>query len=273
MEFKNFWKESIVGYIVKRILLAILIAIALSWITLILLDHYTHHGESVTVPDLQGLYEEEAQNLLENYDLYTQVIDSVYVKDKALGTIVEQIPSANSSVKKNRSIYLILNKRQLKMIPFPDVNDVSFRQADALIKSLGLRVSGVVYRPSEFKDLVIDVSYHGQRIESGTRLPEGAAVVLVVGSGVGENISTIPGLIGKSFNEARNEAIASSFIIGGVNYDVPPVGDEDEYMIYRQTPSSGEKMPDGTRINVWLTKDKILIQESINSQFEEEEFF
>ena len=133
MDFKTFWRESIAGYIVKRILLAIVIVIALAWITLIVLDQYTHHGESVTVPDLQGLYVEEAQNLLENYDLYTQVIDSVYVKEKALGTIVEQIPPANSSVKKNRSIYLILNKRQVKMIPFPDVNDVSFRQADALI--------------------------------------------------------------------------------------------------------------------------------------------
>ena len=273
MSFKTFWKESIVGFIVKRILLAIAIIVSLVWITLIVLDHYTHHGESVTVPDLQGLYVEEAQNLLENYELYTQVIDSVYVKDKALGTIVEQIPPANSSVKKNRSIYLILNKRQVKMIPFPDLNDVSFRQADALIKSLGLRVSGVVYRPSEFKDLVIDVSYFGQRIEPGTRLPEGAAVVLVVGSGVGEEISAVPGLIGKTFNDAKNEAIASSFIIGAVNYDVTPVGDESEYMIYRQTPAAGEKWPDGTRIDIWLTKDENLIEQSINNQFEEEEFF
>ena len=109
MGFKTFLKESIAGFILKRIVLAIVIVIALAWITLIVLDHYTHHGESVTVPDLQGLYVEEARSLLENYDLYVQVIDSVYMKEKALGTIVEQIPPANSSVKKNRSIYLILN--------------------------------------------------------------------------------------------------------------------------------------------------------------------
>ncbi|MDD4197968.1 MAG: PASTA domain-containing protein [Paludibacter sp.] len=273
MDFKTFWKESLAGFIVKRILLAIVILVTLAWITLILIDQYTHHGESVTVPDLQGLYIEEAQNLLENYDLYTQVIDSVYVKDKALGTIVEQIPPASSSVKKNRSIYLILNKRQVKMVPFPEVNDVSFRQADALIKSLGLKVSGVVHRPSEFKDLVIDVSYNGQHIEAGTRVPEGSAVVLVVGSGVGEEISIIPNLIGKTFTDARNEAFASSFIIGAVNYDTPPVEDEDQYMIYRQTPLAGQKIPDGTRINIWLTKDKDLIERSFNNQFEEEEFF
>lgn len=276
MDFKTFWKESIAGYIIKRVLLAIVIFVALAWITLIVLDNYTNHGESVIVPDLQGLYVEEAENILGNYDLYSQVIDSVYVKEKALGTIVEQIPPANSSVKKNRSIFLIVNKKQLNMIPFPDVNDVSFRQADALIKSLGLQVSGVVYRPSEFKDLVIDVSYNGMHIEPGTRLPEGSAIVLVVGSGFGDTSSTIPSLLGKSIINARNEAIASSFILGSINYDFRPTGDEDQYMIYQQSPEYGKNMPEGTRINVWLTKDRALIEQSIKNQViidDEEAFF
>ncbi len=271
MDFKTFWKESTAGYIIKRIVLAIVIFVALAWITLIVLDSYTNHGESVTVPDLQGLYVEEAENILEKYDLYSQVIDSVYVKEKALGTIVEQIPPANSSVKKNRSIFLILNKKQLNMIPFPDVNDVSFRQADALIKSLGLQVSHVVYRPSEFKDLVIDVSYNGMHIEPGTRLPEGSAIVLVVGSGFGEFSSNIPSLIGKNIIHARNEAISSSFILGSVSYDIPPDGDDDKYMIYKQTPEFGKSMPEGTRINVWLTKDRVLIDQAIRNQYVEEE--
>lgn len=273
MNFKSFWKNSIVGIILKRIFLAIILVIALAWVTLIALDHYTHHGESVIVPNLQGLFVEEAALILENYNLYAQVIDSVYVKDKALGSIVEQIPSANSSVKKDRSIYLILNRRQMKMIPFPDVKDISFRQAEALIRSLGLKVSDVVYKPSEFKDLVIDVSYLNQHIEPGTRLPEGASVSLVVGSGVGEEYSFVPELVGKTINEARNNSIASSFIIGAVNYDVPPVGDENEYIIYKQTPAPGEEMPAGTRINIWLTKNKKLIKQFNHNQFEEEEFF
>ena len=104
MNFKTFWKESLAGFIIKRVLLALLIVVVLAWVTLLLLDRYTHHGESVRVPDLQGLFVEEAQSLLANYALYPEVIDSVYVKDKPLGTIVEQVPPANSSVKK--SLYL-----------------------------------------------------------------------------------------------------------------------------------------------------------------------
>ena len=273
MNFKTFWKETIAGFIIKRVLLALLIVIVLAWVTLLLLDPYIHHGESVRVPDLQGLFVEEAQSILANYALYPEVIDSVYVKDKPLGTIVEQVPSANSSVKKNRSIYLILNKRQMNMVPFPDVNDISVRQADALLKSLGLSVSGVIYSPSEFKDLVIDVSYMGQSIVPGTRLPEGSRVTLIVGSGVGSEISYVPDLVGRTYVNAKNEAIVSMFVIGAVNYDIPPAGDENEYIIYKQKPEAGEEMPSGTRINIWLTKDQNLIEQSMNNRFEEEQFF
>lgn len=273
MSFKTFWKETTMGYITKRVLLAILIFVVLAWAALIMIDFYTHHGEFVNVPDLQGLYVEDADNILENYELYAQIIDSVYVKDKPLGTIVEQIPSANSSVKKQRSIFLVVNKQQVRMIPFPDVNDVSYRQADALLNSLGLRVSNVIYSPSEFKDLVIDVMCYGVHIEPGTRLPEGSSIVLVIGSGLGDNVSNIPSLIGMDIDSAKGVVLSASFIVGAINYDVTPTGDKDKYRIYKQSPEAGQEMSDGLRINIWLTKDPVLIEASINGINEEEEDF
>ena len=177
MDLKNFWKNSLGGFILKRLLLAIVIFVALVWVTIALIDVYTHHGESETVPDLRGLYVEEADLLLNNHGLYSVVIDSVFVRDKKLGTIIEQIPAVNSTVKRNRPIYLIINSRQVRMIPVPDVNDVSFRQADAMLKSIGLNVSSVEYSPSEYKDLVIAIKYRGRNISSGMRVPEGSALV------------------------------------------------------------------------------------------------
>lgn len=274
MNFKSFWKESLVGFILKRILLATVLVVTLTWGTLLVLDQYTRLGEAVPVPDLRGLYEEEAASTLRSHDLYIQVIDSVYDKNKALGTIIEQIPAAGASVKKNRSIFLILNKRQSKTIPMPEVNDISYRQADALLRSLGLKVGYVQYHPSEFKDLVIDVHYNGQHIEPGTRLPEGSSVVLVVGSGFGNATAAVPFLLGTSVESARKGAIASSFIVGSVNFDVPAMGDDELYRVYRQEPSAGEQMAEGTRINIWLTKDSYLIEEALkqgSKQTEEEE--
>jgi len=277
MDFKKFWKESIGGFVLKRILLAIIIFVALVWLTLIGVDFYTHHGESEIVPDLRGLYVEEADLLLTNHGLYPQVIDSVFVRDKKLGTIIEQIPPVNSTVKRNRPIYLIINSRQVRKVPMPDVNDVSYRQADAMLKAIGLSVSSVEYSPSEYKDLVIAVKYRGQNIPAGARVPEGSSLVLVVGSGLGGESSLVPNLKGLALEEAREEALADSMVIGAIDYDVEPNENENEYIIYRQRPAAGRSVPAGTRIDVWLSKDKSMLNKTFEDEEEqvepEEEFF
>lgn len=278
MDFKKFWKESVGGFILKRVLLAIVIFVALAWATLIAVDYYTHHGEAETVPDLRGLYIEEAESMLQNHGLYAQVIDSVFVRDKKLGTIIEQIPAPNSTVKSNRPIYLIINSKQVRKIPLPDVNDVSYRQADAMLKAIGLSVSSVEYSPSEYKDLVIAVKLHGRSIVAGTRVPEGSSLVLVVGSGLGEEGSLVPAIKGLGLEAGRQEALAGSMVIGAVEYDVEPNGNEDQYIIYRQRPAAGKSVPAGTRIDVWLSKDKAMLNKTFEEDEEvsadsEEEFF
>lgn len=266
MDLRKFWKETFGGYVLKNLLIAIGVFVALAWITLISLDFYTHHGESELVPDLRGSYVEEAEVMLSNQGLYPLVIDSVYIRDKKLGTIIEQIPASGSSVKRNRAIYLIINSREVRQIPLPDVNDVSFRQADAMLKAVGLNVSSVEYTPSEYKDLVTDIKYRGRSILPGTRIPEGSSVVLVVGSGLGEGQSSVPTLKGLDLEAARQEAMSSSFIIGAIDYDKIPSGNEANYFIYRQRPAAGKLLAPGSRIDVWLTTDK----SRLNEVFEED---
>ena len=267
MDFKNFWKNSFGGFILKRFILATVIFVALAWLTLIGIDFYTHHGESETVPDLRGLYVEEADQILKNHGLYTQVIDSIFVSDKKLGTIIDQIPGVNATVKRNRPIYLIINSRQVHQVPVPDVNDVSYRQADAMLKSIGLSVSSVEYSPSEYKDLVIAIKYRGRNISAGMRVPEGSSLVLVVGSGLGNSESIVPALKGLGLEDGKDLALRDSMVIGAVEYDVEPAGNESDYIIYRQRPSAGKSVPTGTRIDVWMSKDKSLL----NKVFEEDE--
>ncbi|MBN2765062.1 MAG: PASTA domain-containing protein [Paludibacteraceae bacterium] len=267
MNFKQFWNNSFAGFILKRLILALTIFVALAWFTLFFVDRYTNHGQFEVVPDLRGMYIEEAELVLANHGLHTQIIDSVYIRTKKLGTIIEQTPVPQSTVKKNRPIYIIVNSKQVRQIPMPDVTDVSFRQADAMLKAIGINVSGVEYKPSEYKDLVIDVKYRGRSLEAGTRIPENSYITLVVGSGNGGETVTTPNLKGLTAEDAHNEAIASSVIIGSVQYDTEPAGNENEYFVYRQKPAAGNNAEAGTRVDIWLSKDKSLQ----NKRYEEEE--
>ena len=261
MDIKKFWKETFGGFVLKNMLIAIGIVIVLSWIALIAVDFYTHHGESEIVPDLRGSYVEEAEIILAKKGLYPMVIDSVYVRDKKLGTIIDQIPAANSSVKSNRPIYLIINSRSVRQVSLPEINDVSFRQADAMLQSVGLNVSNTELAPSEYKDLVIEVKYHGRSIMPGTRIPEGSSVVLVIGSGLGNEQALVPSLKGLGLEEATQEVLSASLTVGLTEYDVPPSGNEADYIIYRQRPATGTSLSTGSRVDIYLTTDKSRLKE------------
>ena len=155
----------------------------------------------------------------------------------------------------------------MRKVPLPDVNDVSYRQADAMLKAIGLKVSSVQYSPSEYKDLVIAVKYRGQTIQAGTRVPEGSSLILIVGSGLGGDITSVPLLKGLGLEEGREQALSGMLVLGAVEYDVEPMGDENNYIIYRQRPGSGAEVPTGTRIDVWMSRDRSLL----NKVFEEDQ--
>ena len=276
MELKKFWKETIGGFVLKNVLIAAAIIVALAWGALIGVDFYTHHGEAQVIPDLRGTYVEEAQQILAKKGLYAQVIDSVYVRNKRQGTIIEQIPAPNSTVKSNRPVYIVINSHKVRQVGLPELSDVSYRQADALLQAVGLSVANVEYAPSQFKDLVIDVKLHGRSIYAGTRIPEGSAVVLVVGNGDGSSEAKVPSLKSMGLDEATQTISNAYFALGAVDYDVPPSGNENKYFIYRQKPAAGSSSPAGTKIDLYLTTDKARLNEVFKEEKKdqtEEQFF
>lgn len=275
MTQKKFWKESFVGLVIKNVLIAGIISLVLIWVTFKFIDKYTEHGITEIVPDLRGAYFEEAEILLKSQKLYPQIIDSIYSREKPLGTIVEQIPAPGSTIKHNRPIYLIVNSRNVKKVPLPTVLDFSSRQTSAMIHAIGINVDSIQYVPSEYKDLVIDITYKGESVTSGHLIPEGESVVLIVGSGLGEEEITVPNLRGFTIEQARSEIIFSKFILGATHYDDKGKGKEEDYIIYRQSPVHGKTVSSGTRIDLWLSTDRSLLDKAIDNNLDnqEEEFF
>ena len=275
MTWKNFWKKNVFGFAIKNILAAGILVAALVWLTFRGINKYTEHGITETVPDLRGAYVEEAEILLKSQGLYHQVIDSVYMRDKRLGTIIEQTPKPNSIMKRNRPVYLIVNSREIRQVPLPAINDFSSRQAEAMLNANGINVESIQYAPSEYKDLVIAVKYKGENVQAGAKIPQGESVVLIVGRGLGTEELTVPALKGMKLEVARHEIVDASFILGATYYDKNG-DDESLFFIYRQDPEDGKIVPSGTKINVWLTTDEELLKENNNRTYtntQDEEFF
>lgn len=260
-------------FVVKQVIIAAAVVVALVIALVVFLRKYTQHGIEVITPDVTQLYLEEARIVAEAEGLRLMVIDSTYSQKVPLGTIVEQSPLPGSKVKHGRTIHVIENAKMRRPVVVPELRDVSLRQAQATLRTLGLQVDSICYEPSTYRDIVLDVRMDTGLVLAGTRLSEGSSVTLIVGKGQGTENVTIPTLIGKSLEEARSWLFAHKLTIGTVVYDIEPTEEtKAEFIVYSQTPESGSIVLEGTNVNIKLTMD---IEKTVtgDNEADEEEFF
>lgn len=183
---KDFLVKLIKNPYVLNLLLAVVVACALVFGTLKWLDSYTRHNEAVVVPDVKGLGMEEAAEFFKNSNLRYNVIDSVFSKDVKPGAIVELVPMAGSKVKEGRIVFVTVNALTSQMATIPEVEDLSFRQAYAILRARGFEKIEIEYVPGDFKDLALGVELHGRALQKGEHVPLTAPLVLKVSSGDAE---------------------------------------------------------------------------------------
>lgn len=147
------------------------------------LNAYTHHGESVEVPDLYGIDYRKAQRTMDEHGLRIEVSDSAYNKSMPAGSIMMQTPAAGMQVKEGRIVYVTINALSVPRVEIPDVIDnMGYRQAQAILQSLGFKLSEPKRNPSVDKDWVCGLENNGKRLWAGDKVPKGAQLTLIIGS-------------------------------------------------------------------------------------------
>ncbi len=278
MSVRSFFRSKSFLFVVWNILAAILIVVVLLVGLYFWLRRYTQHGHEVVVPNVVGLYMEEAVPQAQAQGLTIQITDSTYSNRVPLGTIVEQTPPANSHAKQGRALYVVVNARCRRQVPLPDLQDMSYRQAEATLRSVGIVVNpDYEYEPSEYRDLVLAVKQGGEVLTPGQRIEEGSRVTLVIGFGKGTEQVRVPNVIGLSLQDARSLLLGSRLTIGATEFDASGAaenGTDEETMqiVYIQTPAAGEYLLEGSHVDLKLSSD---VEKSLNTQSatSDEDFF
>lgn len=113
----------------------------------------------------------------------------------------------------------------------------------------------------------------GGSIAAGTRVDEGSKVVLVVGRGKGDAKVIVPNLIGKKLSEARSLLLSRYLTVGFTEFDEQPTEEtEDLFIVYKQEPSSGNQIIEGSRVDIYLSTN---IEKAMSAQnhSDEDDFF
>lgn len=209
----------------------------------------TNHGESITVPDLQGVSIDELQEFLVERDLRFEVVDSVYSAELPPLTVTRQFPKPGSKVKQNRNIFISLNSVNPPTTRMPDLRDKTLKNAELILKSFELVPGKILYKPDPFRN-VIDQLYNGEPIEPDTPLAKGSVIDIVRGDGHGIRLFEMPDLRGLPLSEAN-------VIIRGNNLQPGLVFNDDSLtiaslVVLRQSPRQGLTVRIGRSIDLWL---------------------
>ncbi|HVF81312.1 MAG TPA: PASTA domain-containing protein [Flavisolibacter sp.] len=235
---KPFWVHALLA-LALIFLLLFLFALSLNWIT--------KHGESSTVPAVTGKNINDARSILGKKGFEVVVQDSVYYDSLPAGMILKQIPEADEVIKVNRTVYVTINRYIAPDVEMPNLNGYSYRNAEMVLKNLGLRIGDTTFRPDFAKNTILEASFNGRPIAPGTKIKMGSLINLVLGSGVGDEFIAVPDLVGMTYDEARALLDAQGIILGSV---VPKadVRDTASAFIYQQRPAS--KTEDGKRLSI-----------------------
>lgn len=176
------------GKFCSKFLIWNLIAMALVIILLVVgvnygLDWYTHHGESIRVPNIEGMRIAKAREMMEECGLEIVVTDSGYNRRLPADCVLSQNPGAGLTVKSGHTIYVTINSSNSPSVAIPDVVDnCSYREAEAKLISLGFKVLPPQYVTGE-KDWVYGVLCNGRRVTAGERVSIEQPLTLQIGSG------------------------------------------------------------------------------------------
>ena len=187
MGLSNFLHTPGSRYILGNLCAMALVVAVLIIGTGIALNTYTHHGETIAVPNLKNKRFADADRITDDMGLQMIVNDTGYIKTLPPDCILGQSPAAGEKVKSGHIIYVTINSLQTPTLVIPDVIDnSSLREAMAKLSAMGFKLGTPVHIPGE-KDWVYGITVHGHSVVSGDRVTVNDPLVIQVGNGQVDN--------------------------------------------------------------------------------------
>ena len=252
-----------------NLLTVILLTVFLIWGFLQLLGVITKHGSYLTVPSVTSKTTAEAVKILEKNGFEVMIQDSVYTDTAKMGIVLKQFPEPNSTVKVNRVVLLTINRSTLPMIDMPALQGKSLGYALEILHRSHLVVGDTTYKPDFMMGSILEQRYNGNAITSGSKIPWGSRVDMVIGGGLSNDQVAVPSLLGLTYGEAKMVLEQNGIMLASTVVD-PGISDTTNAFVYKQNPPkfTEDKRPvyirSGQVMDVWVSKEMKYLSDSTN---------
>lgn len=188
MTVKEFYQRITGRYLWGNLLAMLLTLVVVIVGVFVFLNFYTHHGETIAVPDLRGQRTEVAMRKLEALGMRGEVVDTGYNPRELADVILDQDLEPGYQVNVNRLIRLTVNAASPRPVTLPDIADnCSLREAKMRLEILGFRLTPIRRIRGDL-DWVYAVEARGKEVRKGDKLNVNIPLTLVVGDGAEDEV-------------------------------------------------------------------------------------
>ena len=205
----------------------------------------------VQIPNFVGVELESARTELENLNnengkinISIEVTSEEFNEEYAAGYIISQDPGADTEVKENTTIKVVVSKG-IETIQVPKVTGEKQEDAVKTLEDLGLKVEIVEENSSKVESGYVIK----QDIDEGTEVHTGDTITLTVSKGV-EQV-TVPSVIGNDETTAKNTLTNAGLTVTVVNEED---GTKENGVVLKQSVDAGKQVSKGSSITITVNK-------------------
>ncbi|NLV89072.1 MAG: Stk1 family PASTA domain-containing Ser/Thr kinase [Tissierellia bacterium] len=226
------------------ILLAFLLAFSIFFGYYKLKDYLV--TEEVVVPDIIGLQEAEARKKIEDLGLRFVVKGTGRNDNFNPGEVIYQSVDANTTVKVDFPIEVLLNEGEA-LVKVPSGVNRDINDARDLMINANLDVE-IEYEYSDTIPLDVVIK---QIPESGSEVKPGSTVTLVVSQGEEVKYVTMENLVGKNIEEAKRIIEELDLVEGEISYQ--PSEEYEEGIVVWQSYEPGTELETKTAVDIYVS--------------------
>lgn len=239
--------------IIRNVVGVIVFVAAILIIAAVFLGIVTRHNRYTTVPDMSRMTCREAEAVASGAGIKVNVEDSVYVKEVRKGTVYSQLPKAGSTVKRGRTVDIVINAVCSREVSVPRLVGMSLRQAATELKSRGLSVGKLMYRADIATNNVLQQYFGGSEIFPGERIEAGSEIDLLLGLNYEDSGTVIPDVVGMTWQRAVSTLKDNSLNVEAVHFgrNIRNYSDSLAAVVCKQSPSPS-RVQMGSEVSIWL---------------------
>ncbi|MET1037678.1 MAG: Stk1 family PASTA domain-containing Ser/Thr kinase, partial [Aeromicrobium sp.] len=194
----------------------------------------------VAVTDVAGLDVDRATRALENDGFVVGETTEQASADVEEDEVIETDPAADEMVDEGSTINLVVSSGP-EMVDVPTLDGYTYDRAKEELEGRGLKVGKELQDSNLPRDQVINTNPPGP-----TQVPAGSEITLIVSRGQ----VTVPDVVGRNIDDAQT--ILKDL---GLKYNITedPNASEDNGLVTRQSPGSGQQVSPGSTIELTVS--------------------